>query len=86
MSNRRKLRHRGHDHGDEGEILTPIPDSEGHNTVTLVGPNGPVVHRVCELVASTFIGECPPGQRVEHINGDLSDDCAENLRYVQKAD
>jgi len=34
------------------------------------------------LVAEAFIGPRPPGEVVDHINGDRSDDRVENLRYV----
>ena len=76
MSKRRKL---PRDHGD---LVPQTRDSEGHNTVILEGPDGPSVRRVCELVAEAFIKPCPPGHRVEHINGDLADDRAANLHYV----
>jgi len=79
MSNRRKLRcpHK------QGGVLPTTLDDEGHNVVTLIGRQGnPDVRRVCELIAESFIGKCPPGQRLEHINGDLTDDSAANLRYV----
>jgi len=69
----------------EGEADGIVPqdrDSDGHNTVILEGPDGPVVERVCDLVARSFLGPCPQGHRVEHVNGDLSDDRAANLRYV----
>lgn len=81
MSNRRKLPG-GHDDHSGGRILRAVPDSEGHSTVILEGPDGPDVRRVCELVAGAFIGQCPEGHHLEHINGNLGDNSAANLRYV----
>ena len=72
MSNRRKL----------GHVLPATRDSEGHNTVILEGPRGKETRRVCELVAASFLGRCPARHRVEHINGDPTDDALANLRYV----
>lgn len=37
------------------------------------------VHR---LVAAAFIGPCPEGHEVNHINGERHDNRAENLEYV----
>lgn len=36
------------------------------------------VHR---LVATVFLGECPPAHEVNHVNGDKSDNRVENLEY-----
>lgn len=80
MSNRKRLPSRGGDDG--GHLLPTMRDTEGHNTVVLVGPDGPVIKRVCDIVAEAHIKPRPPGHQVEHINGDLSDDRAVNLRWV----
>ena len=79
MSTRRKP-----PHGDPRKrgIVPQDRDGDGHNVVILEGPDGPVVERVCVLVARSFIGECPEGHRLEHVNGNLGDDRAVNLRYV----
>ncbi len=37
------------------------------------------VHRV---VAAAFVGPCPEGQQVNHINGQRTDNRADNLEYV----
>ena len=37
---------------------------------------------VHSLVAETFLGERPEGYDIDHINGDKTDNKAENLRYV----
>lgn len=38
------------------------------------------------LVALTFIGPCPSGYEVNHINGDKNDARAENLEYVTRSE
>ena len=51
----------------------------GHLSVVLGhGENGRPVH---QLVALTFLGACPKGMEVLHINGDPTDNRIENLRY-----
>lgn len=51
----------------------------GHLSVVLGhGENGRPVH---QLVALTFLGACPQGMEVLHINGDPTDNRVENLRY-----
>lgn len=63
-----------------GRILRPGRFCRsGHLSVVLKhGSNGIPVH---QLVAATFIGECPNGYEVLHINGDPSDNRVCNLRY-----
>jgi hypothetical protein len=39
-------------------------------------------YRVHVLVARTFIGPCPYGHNVDHINRNPSDNRARNLRYL----
>lgn len=82
MSTRRKP-----NHGDprKSGMVPQNRDSDGHNVVILESPDGPVVERVCDLVARSFLGPCPAGHRVEHVNGDPGDDRAVNLRYVPGA-
>lgn len=41
------------------------------------------VHR---LVAHAFLGQCPQGYVVDHINGDCIDNRLENLRYVSRSE
>jgi len=41
---------------------------------------------VHQLVAEAFIGPCPPGQKLVHLNGIFSDNRLVNLAYVPKSD
>jgi HNH endonuclease len=41
---------------------------------------------VHQLVAEAFIGPCPPGKKLVHLNGDGLDNRRVNLAYVPKSD
>jgi len=43
-------------------------------------------YSVCRLAMLAFVGECPEGYVVEHINGDNSDNRLKNLHYVPQGD
>lgn len=64
----------------KGRILKPGRFCKaGHVSVVLErGTSGKPVH---QLVAKTFIGECPKGYEVLHNNGDPTNNRVENLRY-----
>src|SRR5262249_17019110 len=36
------------------------------------------------LVASTFLGDCPPGHEITHKDGDCTNNAAANLEYVTR--
>lgn len=57
-------------------------DAEGHPTVTLQHRNGgTVVKRVCDLVATAFLPPKPEGAMLVHIDGDVTNNKATNLRW-----
>jgi hypothetical protein len=70
---------------NRGKILTPTPN-QGYPRVTM-RVNGKTVYRMCHrLVAETFIGPCPPGQRVRHLDGNRANPALNNLAYGTRAD
>lgn len=43
---------------------------------------GYIPHTCHKLIAHAWLGECPEGEQIDHINGDLLNWSADNLRYV----
>ena len=64
-----------------GGILKPARNPGGYWYVTLC--RGPEKHRmrVHQLVAEAFIGPCPPGQEVRHLDDNKDDNRVVNLAY-----
>jgi len=58
--------------------LCPARDAKGYRLTTL---NGKCV-RVHRVIAKTFLGECPDGLQVDHIDGNRGNNRLSNLRYV----
>ena len=61
-------------------------DVDGYRQLTMVGPDGRRTARVHRLVMEAFVGPCPDGLVVDHINGIRHDNRLENLRYVTQAE
>ena len=51
----------------------------GYHKVRLQGRRVRGVH---QLVAEAFLGPCPPGHEVDHIDCDPSNNCVSNLQYL----
>src|SRR5262249_14499452 len=66
-----------------GRILRPCTKSTGHLSVVLGRSSGS--KDVHWLIALTFIGPCPRGQEVRHLNGIPSDNRLENLEYATRS-
>lgn len=67
----------------KGRLLRPGRASNGYFTVALGRNNSRTVH---SLVAETFIGPCPEGHEVLHIDGTRTNNCAYNLRYGTRSE
>lgn len=61
-----------------GRVLKQFKNSEGYMQVSL-GRSG--YARVHKLVAETFLGACPDGQLVRHLDGNPSNNHLTNLAY-----
>jgi HNH endonuclease/NUMOD4 motif len=64
-----------------GCLLKPKADAYGHLILTLYRDQIPYMCAVHRLVATAFIGPCPPGKEVCHGPGGKTDNRAVNLRY-----
>lgn len=65
----------------QGRILKTPLNSQGRRMVTLyINQRGRSLHPY-QLVARAFLGPCPIGQVVRHMNGDRTDDRISNLGY-----
>lgn len=54
--------------------------------IALRNDNGQATFVVSELVLHAFAGPRPAGTRAAHLDGDLSNSCAENLRWATPAE
>jgi HNH endonuclease/NUMOD4 motif len=70
-----------------GRVLKgrPHPKS-GHLQVQLSVANVAKHKYVHVLVARAFIGECPPGQEVRHLDGNPGNNAVENLTYGTRSE
>ena len=61
--------------------LKPKADRGGYLVVTLYGGRKRRSATVHQLVAAAFLGECPAGQIVRHLDGNPANNTASNLAY-----
>ena len=68
--------------GSNGRVRIPSSTPKGYKVIVISKPGskhiGVYVHRE---VLRAFVGECPPGKQVSHINGNNADNRLENLTY-----
>jgi len=65
----------------KSKIMCPSANNKGYLGLTLSVGKKLYSRSVHKLVALAFLGECPHGYEVDHINGDRSDNRIENLRW-----
>ena len=65
-----------------GRALKPWKTKNGRLQVMLYLLGEPKHHLVHRLVAAAFIGPCPEGKQVNHIDGVATNNRLENLEYV----
>lgn len=86
---RRQLKHGKTGHRKcPGKIKTPTPSNAyiPYLKVWLHGENGKKCYLLHRIIALTFLGDCPAGQEVRHLNNDYLDNRAENLAYGTHGD
>lgn len=69
-----------------GRVLTAWAGRGGRKMVTLSTGNVRSAHSVHRLVALAFLGPCPDGVEVNHIDGDPTNNVVPNLEYVTRAE
>ena len=70
----------------KGKILSPRYNASGYITVDLYKNGKPQTFRVNRLVAQVFIPNPDNKPYVDHINGDKTDNRAENLEWVTSSE
>lgn len=66
----------------KGRLLSLSPNSTGYPQITLSRPGKRKKMFVHRVVARAFLGPCPEGCEVNHIDGDKANNFASNLEYV----
>lgn len=66
----------------QGKILSPETTYQGYKRVRLSREGKPKKFTVHKLVAQEFIGECPEGLVINHIDENKANNRVENLEYV----
>lgn len=70
---------------EPGRVLKPGKTKDGYLKVELFNNGTPCSRYVHRLVIEAFIGEIPVGLEVNHISGQKTDNCCENLEVVTHA-
>lgn len=66
-------------------LLSP-PNGRGYPVVNLCGNGTRACFAVHQVVAATFLGPCPNGLEVDHVDGDRLNPRLSNLEYVTHAE
>ena len=69
-----------------GRVLAQATMPSGYRTVGLWDANQPRVMLVHRLVAAAFLGPCPVGMEVNHLDMDKANNRPSNLEYVTRSE
>lgn len=69
-----------------GKILKPTVCGGGYPLVSLSIDGKSFCYRIHKIVAEAFIGPCPDDKVVNHIDGDKTNNCPENLEYITQSE
>lgn len=87
VSNRgRVVRHGAAQGTFTGKILKPKISKTGYAKLCLRRDGDKWYARIHRLVADAFIGPCPPGHQINHIDGDKLNNRSDNLEWATQAE
>lgn len=66
----------------EPRVLIPRVSSTGHLHARFYSHDSQLSPRICDLVLTCFVGPCPPLHDCKHVNGDVTDNRLDNLKWV----
>jgi hypothetical protein len=69
-----------------GKILKPKISNTGYAKVCLRRDGDKWYARIHRLVADAFIGPCPPGHQINHIDGDKLNNRSDNLEWATQSE
>jgi hypothetical protein len=79
---RMRLGRNGFPQPHKGKVLKPASQTVGYQQVRLCRYGKKHTFYVHRVVMAAFIGPCPPGYEVDHLDNNPSNNALTNLRYV----